>query len=628
MSAIKLICLLSLFVITASLPAANSQAWQNGYTAGFSNGRNDGYFRGLSDGQSEGRRDGEWRGRSDGEREGFDAGKRDGEREGREEGLRQGQSDGTSKGSVDGRVAGEKRCYNEGYKTGYNETYPVGYQAGEQTDSYEKGFAKGSKDAAEIETQNGFNAGYKAGFAEKEKEFKDSFWNENPRAEVRESGIDSLMVYEDMDLMILRNTATKDDAADYKQGYDRGYQDGYNAAYSSARQQGYQETYHQAYQTAYQYYYQEGYRDGFGKGKDEGYREGYQEAYDRYYRDYYYSYEAMEYSYERQRGLEKGRKDGHAQGFQDACKKLYDKGYKAGYDKVTAEVYPPSFAKGKTAGIAAADKHYHENAVLEINMASVSEENGDSLYTVGEKLTVKVSAVNFGFVDSMDFQYATTSSSEGVEVAEGPYKATKIAARKSGSASFSFGKVKSDAMLDYTVALKLELKHSGKTVSSQILKFKLNNTKQRIGTTTSSSTVYQGPGKSWSSVTSVSKGEKVVVMEKVSDWYRVFARYEKMGYLKASILQVTWPFAVSPPPVKIAKDGHITTDSKVTVRTGPGTSYPAVVNLGNQAGVTVHYKWWDMEGKTWWYEITTPSGRHGYVHNNYVMLNSDNNWPN
>jgi len=448
--------------------------YQNGYRDGLLKGKNDGRNKGLQQGRIDGQRAGEREGKNEGIRVGKKKGEEDGKRDGRREGLRKGRQDGNWDGSLKGERDGKKRCYNEGHQTGYSEGYAQGYDNGINSDAYQTGYDNGAQYAYNTESEKGHNAGYKDGFAQQEKYFHDSFYNNNSSINYRLSNSILLSKGINLELKSIREAQSPSERDKYQEGYNAGYSAGYNSTYSKAYQNGYNQTYQNAYNRAYNNNYQLGYDRGYRNGKDRGYRATYHQAYDNAYNISYNDAYNREYYNERTKGYNDGFLEGKNSGYNTAYNKKYDEGYKKGYDDTAATVYPEAYAKGKEQGISECNSYYHSNAVLEMINVSIMDENKDGVYQTGEKFQIHVKIANFGFVNSLVPTLSLESSNSDINI-NSSIRLKAIKSRKYIEMTFDAGRVKLDAGMNVYTNISINLNYKGNNVGYETVSIKLTN---------------------------------------------------------------------------------------------------------------------------------------------------------
>ncbi|MDD5209494.1 MAG: hypothetical protein PHV36_08910 [Elusimicrobiales bacterium] len=480
---------------------------------GFQRGEMDGRRQGYSDGINEG----EWDGRRNGTNEGASAGRQAGRRDGwgvdQAAGTQNGGAAGRNAGTANGTQAGQKRCYDEGYTNAYNAAYAVANELGLQdAASYQSGYKKGQSDAAVIEVANGQKAGYQAGFSQREAELQSSL---DTRA-MRDAFTKSLPLGVKPDLPIERargGYATPEESQAYDNGYREGYQRGYRRAYDDAKRQGYNERYQYAYRQAYNVQYSISYRDGYAEGKAQGYQEAYSAAYNSAYGVYYDEYSKMDYADQRAQGLKDGQAAGQKDGFAAGCAEQTKRGYKAGYEKTAAEVYPGAFAAGKQAGIAAADRYYRENAVLKVAGVSLYDENGNGKFEAGENVMMRAEIKNFGFQPSDTVSIAAGSERGDIAIASN-LSAAGVGGRTKTVVNIRIGKLY-DVAAPGTDAINATFTEKGRPVgdSRQLYSIVNNN---KVGIVLNDNAPLAG-----ATASGLKSGDRVLIISVMGDFYKV-----------------------------------------------------------------------------------------------------------
>ncbi len=478
-------------------------------------GEREGRRRGYSDGVDEGEREGRWEGTNEGETAGRQAGYRDGYTVDQSMGTQRGSADGQNAGTTNGTQAGQKRCYDSGYTSGYNTAFAEAKQSGLQdAASYSSGYAKGQADAAVIEAGNGQKAGYQAGFSQREAELQNS--SLDTRGVVTKSGSTAALP-----LAFARGGyATPEEQRAYQQGYQEGYRNSYRRAYEFAKRQGYNERFQMAYRRAYDAQFSASYRDGFAYGKEKGYQEAYNSAYNSSYNAYYNQYSRMEYADQRAQGLSNGQAAGQKEGFAAGCAEQTKLGYKAGYEKTAAEVYPGAFDAGKQSGIAAADKYYRENAVLKVVDISFYDENGNGKFEASENVMMKAEVRNFGFQKSDTVAIAVRSERGEITLVPG-LKADGVVGRAKAVVTLNIGKLY-DVVAPDADALIATFSEKGQPVGDARQMYTRTNP-NKVGVVSEDDAdvtkkdTWFFPGK----ITTLHRGDKVIITEVKGSYYKV-----------------------------------------------------------------------------------------------------------
>ena len=477
-------------------------------------GRQKGYADGVDAGEREGRR----RGTDEGDAAGRQAGYRDGYTVDQSAGTQKGNVDGQNAGTSNGTQAGQKRCYDEGYTNGYNSAFATAKQLGLQdAASYNAGYAKGQTEASVIEAQNGQKAGYQAGFSQRE-------------AELQNSSLDTRGVFaksltmgpaKGLPIELARNGyATPEEQQAYQQGYQEGYRNSYQRSYEDAKRQGYNERFQMAYRRAYDAQFSASYRNGYAEGKDKGYQDAYNSAYNTTYNQYYDAYSKMEYADQRTQGLNIGTVLGTKEGFAAGCAEQTKLGYKAGYEKTAAAVYPGAFAAGKQSGIAAADKYYSENAVLKVVNIVFSDENNNGQFEASENIMLTAEVRNFGSQKS-DTVAIVVKSERGEITLVPDLKADGVGGRAKTVVTFNIGKLY-DVVAPDADALSVTFSEKGRQVGDFRQMYTRTNPNKvgvvgKDGADVTKKDTWFFPGK----ITSLNSGDKVIITETKGSYYKV-----------------------------------------------------------------------------------------------------------
>ncbi len=155
----------------------------------------------------------------------------------------------------------------------------------------------------------------------------------------------------------------------------------------------------------------------------------------------------------------------------------------------------------------------------------------------------------------------------------------------------------------------------------------------KTGTVTASSLyVRKGPGKTYSIVTTLSKGQTVTITEtdSATGWHKVITSTGKTGYVGPNYIKVSSTTTnggtnsgTTGGTTSVTSKTGIVTASSLNVRSGGSTAYSIVTTLSKGQTVTI-----TGTASTGWYKITTSTGQTGYVSPSYISLSgtsSDNN---
>jgi len=484
-------------------------------------GEREGRQRGYSDGADAGEREGRWNGNNEGDTAGKQAGYRDGYTVDQSAGTQKGNMDGQNAGTTNGTQAGQKRCYDAGYTSGYNTAFASAKQVGLQdAASYDAGFAKGQSDAAVIEAGNGQKAGYQAGFSQREAELQNASFDTKAMRGILTKGLE-MGSTKGLPIGMARNGyTTPEEQRAYQQGYQEGYRNSYQRSYEFAKRQGYNERYQMAYRRAYDAQFSMSYRTGYADGKEKGYQEAYNSAYNSSYNRYYDMYSKMEYADQRTLGQNTGTAVGTKEGFAAGCAEQTKLGYKAGYEKTSAEVYPGAFEAGKQSGIAAADKYYNENAVLKVFNISFYDENNNGAFEASENVMMKAEVRNFGFQKS-DVVSVVVKSERGEITLVPDLKADGVGGRAKTTVTFKIGKLY-DVVAPDSDALTAAFSEKGQPVGDFRQMYARTNPNkvgvvQKDGTDVKKKATWFFPG----TAATLNRGEKVIITGTDGSYYKV-----------------------------------------------------------------------------------------------------------
>jgi len=131
--------------------------------------------------------------------------------------------------------------------------------------------------------------------------------------------------------------------------------------------------------------------------------------------------------------------------------------------------------------------------------------------------------------------------------------------------------------------------------------------------------VRSGPGTTYSSVTTVSKGAKYTVTEVNGQWLKIKLPDGKQGWIAGWLATVSETNAANPAPpggTTVAQQPQAATQkvkqatitgSAINVRSGPGTTYSSVTTVSKDAKYTVT----EVNGQ--WLKIKLPDGKQGWI---------------
>ena len=129
--------------------------------------------------------------------------------------------------------------------------------------------------------------------------------------------------------------------------------------------------------------------------------------------------------------------------------------------------------------------------------------------------------------------------------------------------------------------------------------------------------VRSGPGTSYSIKGYLLNNAAVVISGSQNGWYAITSSSGLSGYCSAEYITVSGQSSDkndSPSGEAVNKTGKVKVNTRLTVRSGPGTSYSAKGYLTNNTSVTITETTGD------WHKITTPTGMSGYCHKDYITI--------
>ena len=129
--------------------------------------------------------------------------------------------------------------------------------------------------------------------------------------------------------------------------------------------------------------------------------------------------------------------------------------------------------------------------------------------------------------------------------------------------------------------------------------------------------VRSGPGTSYSIKGYLLNNAAVVISGSQNGWYTITSSSGLSGYCSAEYITVSGQSSDkndSPSGEAVNKTGKVKVNTRLTVRSGPGTSYSAKGYLTNNTSVTITETTGD------WHKITTPTGMSGYCHKDYITI--------
>ena len=134
--------------------------------------------------------------------------------------------------------------------------------------------------------------------------------------------------------------------------------------------------------------------------------------------------------------------------------------------------------------------------------------------------------------------------------------------------------------------------------------------------------IRSGPSTSYSRIDLVYKNDKLTVLEKKNDWYKVKLSKGKIGWIAGwlvSINKTTVP-AKSKVDWKTYERLGTVTGSTVNIRSGPSTGYSTLsqVTKGTQLGIN--------EAKGDWYNVTLANGNKGWIAGWLIKVSTNPNY--
>lgn len=116
--------------------------------------------------------------------------------------------------------------------------------------------------------------------------------------------------------------------------------------------------------------------------------------------------------------------------------------------------------------------------------------------------------------------------------------------------------------------------------------------------------VRSGPGTGYSIITQVGSGNRLTVLEKSGDWYCVSLSTGQKGWLAG------WLVSIEPsqaPAAQTTTQVARVNGSSVNIRSGPGTGYNVVTQVGSGATLPI------LGSSSGWYNVRTGSGSSGWI---------------
>jgi len=211
-----------------------------------------------------------------------------------------------------------------------------------------------------------------------------------------------------------------------------------------------------------------------------------------------------------------GQKEGFAAGSAEQTKL----GYKAGYEKMAASVYPAAFDAGKQAGIASADKYYAENAVLKVFNLSFYDENNNGKFEASENIMLKADVLNFGFQKS-DVVTIVVKSERGEITLVSDLKTDGVNGRAKGTVNFKIGKL-FDVVAPDADALVATFSEKGKAVG-EVRQMYTRTNPNKVGVVKSNGTDVKKKA-TWffpGTAATLNQGEKVIITGQDGSYYKV-----------------------------------------------------------------------------------------------------------
>lgn len=411
---------------------------------------------GRHDGREAAGREGQIRGAEAGSRDGAITGDREGTNAGKLEGIRvaqaQGTTEGNRRGTADGTAAGRSEGTNRGYSEGAIEGHDQGIAQG-RDQGKQKGANEGSAEGIRVghtlgSYERGVIEGTVSGNARGESEGSEKGLTDGTKQADREAlgaklinitipvstpasaaSIQKFLPSFTQSLAFTPSYFSRYPIPALDRAYDAAYQETYRTVYDAQ----YSAAAAAAYDQAYQVTYRTSYDRAVGGNFDAEYRAAYSDAYgssekqahDSAYRSSYKTSYDSAYNTEFDKVFNGSYDDAYRLAYQAAYEKSRDetsvndlaKGRKDGDRSAYAKTFPVAYAQAKSDAYTARKQIYDSSAVLQLQNATVLDENQDGVNVPGEAITLNVGVKNFGRITSGgDVRVELSVPSSGLEV--------------------------------------------------------------------------------------------------------------------------------------------------------------------------------------------------------------------
>lgn len=217
--------------------------------------------------------------------------------------------------------------------------------------------------------------------------------------------------------------------------------------------------------------------------------------------------------------------------------------------------------------------------------------------------------------DAQAIKTGTVNISEGLNLRYGPSASDTLLCELADGESVSilsenggWYKIRTSFDIEGYVYKSYISASGGSSASSSVQQGKVNvDTKLNVRS---------GPGTSYSIKGYLLNNASVVINGSQNGWYSITSSSGLSGYCSADYITITGENSDSSSQ---SKQGVVKVNTRLTVRSGPGTSYSAKGYLNNNASVTI------LETSSGWHKITTPSGMSGYASADYITITGENN---
>ena len=217
--------------------------------------------------------------------------------------------------------------------------------------------------------------------------------------------------------------------------------------------------------------------------------------------------------------------------------------------------------------------------------------------------------------DAQAIKTGTVNISEGLNLRYGPSASDTLLCELADGESVSilsenggWYKIRTSFDIEGYVYKSYISASGGSSASSSVQQGKVNvDTKLNVRS---------GPGTSYSAKGYLTNNTSVTISEILNGWYKISTSSGITGYCSADYITITGENSDSSSQ---SKQGVVKVNTRLTVRSGPGTSYSAKGYLNNNASVTI------LETSSGWHKITTPSGMSGYASADYITITGENN---